>query len=69
MSLQALAGKKKRFIQKAISHPGAEKAAAKRHGLSTLQEANRESKSSNPHIRARGVLARRFISGDLSHKG
>jgi hypothetical protein len=68
MSLQALAGKKKRFIQGAVKHPGAEKAAAKRHGLSTLQEAERESHSSNASIRSRGVLAKRFISGDLSHK-
>lgn len=68
MSLQTLAGKPKRFIKKAISHPGSETAAAKRHGISTLQEANREAKSPNAHIRARGVLAKRFISGDLSHK-
>jgi hypothetical protein len=68
MSLQSLAGKKpkKRWIQGAVSHPGSVKAAAKRHGVSTAQEASRESHSSNPHIRARGILAKRFISGDLS---
>ena len=52
---------KKKWIQGAVSHPGAEKAAAKAHGLSTLEEANRESKSDDPSIRSRGNLARRFI--------
>ena len=54
------------FIKGAIKHPGAEKAAAARHGLTTGQEAVRESHSSNPHIRARGLLAKRFIGGDLN---
>jgi hypothetical protein len=54
------------FIKKAIRHPGAERRAAKAHGLSTEQEAVRESHSSNKHIRARGLLAKRFIKGDLS---
>jgi hypothetical protein len=68
MSLQALAGKKKNWVQGAVSRPGSEKAAAKRHGLTTLQEAERESKSPDKSIRSRGILAKRFISGDLSHK-
>lgn len=49
------------WIQKAVKHPGALTDAAKRHGVSKLQEAERESQSSNPHIRARGILGKRFI--------
>jgi hypothetical protein len=59
-----MAGKlssRKKWIQGAVRHPGAEKAAAKAHGLSTAEEAERESHSSNPHIRSRGLLAKRFI--------
>jgi len=55
------------WISRAVKHPGAESRAASRHGLSKSQEATRESHSSNPHIRARGILAKRFIKGDL-HK-
>ncbi len=53
------------WIQGAVKHPGALTAAAKRNGRSKLQEAKAEAKSSNPHIRARGVLGERFIKGDL----
>jgi hypothetical protein len=49
------------WIGGAVKHPGALTAAAKRHGVSKLQEANKESHSSNPHIRARGALGKRFI--------
>ena len=55
------------FIKGAIHHAGAEKAAALRNHRSTLQEAEVESHSSDPHVRARGNLAKRFIAGDL-HK-
>ena len=48
-----------------IKHPGALKAAAARAGRSTRQEAQVESHSSNPHIRARGALGLRFIKGKL----
>lgn len=51
----------KKWIQGAIKHPGALTAAAKRHGVSKLQEAEKESHSSNPHIRSRGNLGKRFI--------
>ena len=54
-----------KFIQRAIKHPGAETAAAKRNGRSKLQESEVESHSKNPHTRARGILAKRFIQGDL----
>lgn len=50
-----------KWIQSAVKHPGALTAAAKRHGVSKLQEAERETKSKNPKIRARGALGKRFI--------
>lgn len=52
-----MADKPKRWIQGAIkdhSHPVVR--AAERKGISTLQEAQHESHSSNPHIRSRGLL-------------
>ena len=52
-----MADKPKKWIQGAIkdhSHPVVR--AAKRNGISTLQEAERESHSKNPHIRSRGLL-------------
>lgn len=56
----------KHWIQKAVKHPGALTRAASSHGVSKIQEAEKESHSSNPHIRARGLLGKRFIKGDLS---
>lgn len=53
------------WIKKAIRHPGALTRAAKQHGVSKKQEAEKESHSSNPHIRARGILGKRFMGGDL----
>ena len=64
MSMLA-ARKPKKWIQGAVSHPGAEKAAAARNGRSTMQEAEVESHSSNPSIRGRGLLAKRFISKSI----
>jgi hypothetical protein len=61
--MSQLFGKKSSQI---VKHPGALTRAAKEHGVSKLQEAEKESHSSNPHIRARGNLGRRFIKGDLS---
>lgn len=54
-----------KFIQKAIKHPGALTAAAKRHGVSKLQEAEKESDSKNPKIRGRGALGLRFIKKEI----
>ena len=51
----------KNWIKGAVKHPGALTAAARRHGVSKLQEAEKESHSSNPSIRARGNLGKRFI--------
>lgn len=55
----------KNWIQSAVKHPGALTRAAKEHGKSKLQEAESESHSKNPHIRARGVLGKRFIKKEI----
>jgi hypothetical protein len=60
-----MADKPKHWIQGAVKHPGALSAAAKRSGRSKLQEAETESHSSNPHIRARGALGLRFIKKEI----
>jgi hypothetical protein len=63
---------KKKWIQgdatheSAVRHPGAVKAAAKKHGRSTLAEAKAESKSPNRKIASRGRLALRFM-GKAKH--
>lgn len=52
---------KKMWLRSAIkdkSHPV--QRAAQRKGISTLQEAERESHSSSPHIRSRGLLGVRL---------
>lgn len=56
---------KKNWIQGAVKKPGALTEAAKRHGVSKAAEATKESHSSDPSIRGRGLLAKRFMSGDL----
>lgn len=57
--------KKKDWIAGAVRHPGALKAAAARAGRSTREEASVESHSANPHIRARGLLGKRFINKSI----
>lgn len=57
--------KEKKWIQGAVKHPGALTEAAEEHGVSKLQEAQKESHSSNPHIRARGLLGKRFIKHQI----
>ena len=49
-----------------VKHPGAVKEAAAKHGVSTAEEAKRESKSPDKHIAARGRLAMRF-QGKAKH--
>lgn len=56
-----MAEQPKKWIQGAVKHPGALTEAARRNGRSKLQEAEAESHSSNPSIRARGNLGKRFI--------
>lgn len=53
------------WIKGAIKHPGSLGRAAKRAGRSKLQEAEKESHSSNPSIRARGNLGKRFIKKEI----
>lgn len=55
-----------KFLQKAIKHPGALTAAAKRAGRSKIEEAEHEAHSSNRHIRSRGILGERLIKGKLT---
>ena len=55
----------KKWIQKAVKHPGALTRAAQEAGRSKLQEAEKESHSSDPHIRARGNLGKRFIKHEI----
>lgn len=55
----------KKWIQGAVKHPGALTEAAKEHGVSKLQEAEKESHSSDPHIRSRGLLGKRFIKHEV----
>jgi hypothetical protein len=65
-----VARKKKRWIQRAVKHPGRLTRAAERHGVSKREEAVRESHSSNPSTRARGILGLRFMKGgDIHRKG
>ncbi len=56
---------KKHWIGGAVKHPGALTAAAKEHGVSKLQEAEKEAHSKNPHIRGRGLLGERFIKKQI----
>jgi hypothetical protein len=61
--------KPKKFIGPAIKHPGSLRAAAKRRGVSTLQEAEHESHSSNKKIRSRGNLGKTLIESHGFHRG
>lgn len=62
---ERLVGKKKNWIKGAVKHPGALTEAARRNGRSKLEEAEVESHSSNPHIRARGNLGKRFLKKEI----
>ena len=55
----------KHWIQGAVKHPGALTAAAKQHGVSKLQEAEKEAHSTNKHLAARGRLGERFIKKSI----
>lgn len=64
---------KKKWIQGAVKHPGALTEAAERHGVSKVEEAERESHSSDPSIRSRGNLGLRFMGhadkGNINRPG
>ncbi len=56
------------WIKKVVKHEGVEIAKAKRNGVSTRQQLEKDSHSANPTTRARGNLGLRFEKhGDL-HK-
>lgn len=57
-----------KWIAKAVRHPGALTRAAAAHGVSKRQEAEKESHSSSPSVRARGILGKRFMRGGDLHK-
>jgi hypothetical protein len=59
----------KKWIQKAIKHPGRLTKAAAASGVSKLQKANEWSHSSDPSKRAAGNLGKRFIKGKLHDGG
>lgn len=61
--------KSKKWIKRAIKHPGIEKAKARRNGISTHEQLERDSHSSNPSVRARGDLGLRFEKGGDLHAG
>lgn len=58
----------KHWIKKAIRHPGALTRAAKKSGRSKKEEARHEAQSSNPHIRARGLLGERLMGGEFHRR-
>jgi len=60
-------GKKKNWIKKAISHPGRETEKAKRNGVSTHEQMEKDSHSSDPSVRGAGNLGLR-LSGMSKHK-
>ena len=51
------------WIKGAVKHPGVEKAKAKRNGVSTHQQLEKDAKSKNPTVRGRGALGLRFERG------
>lgn len=57
----------KKWIQRAIKHPGIEKERAKENGISTHEQLEKDSHSSNPTLRARGNLGLRFEGGGDLH--
>jgi hypothetical protein len=59
----------KRWISKAVKHPGVEKARAKRNGISTHAQLEKDAHSDNPTLRGRGNLGLRFEKGGDLHKG
>ena len=66
--MAAKRGKKKvdKWIGGAISHPGAVKEAAAKHGRTVPEEAKAEAKSPNKKVASRGRLALRF-EGKAKH--
>ena len=51
----------KKWLGSAIKHPGALTREAKENGVSKMEQAEKDAKSSDPHIRGRGLLGERLI--------
>jgi len=58
--------KKKKWIKKAVKHPGRETERAREHGVSVHQQLETDSHSSDPSLRAAGNLGLRFEG--MAHK-
>jgi len=58
--------KSKKWISKAIKHPGRETRRAAEHGISVHQQMERDSHSKNPSLRGAGNLGLRLSK---MHKG
>lgn len=56
------------WIAGEVKHPGALTRAAAAAGVSKKQEAEKESHSSDPSKRGRGLLGMRFMKGGDLHK-
>ena len=54
---------KKKWIQGAVKHPGIEKAKARRAGISTHEQLEKDSHSPDPTTHGRGLLGLRFQRG------
>ena len=58
-----------KFIQKAIKHPGREKERAARNGVSTHEQMEKDSHSSDPSVRGAGKLGLRLSAMSKHKKG
>lgn len=59
----------KKWIQKVVKHPGVEKEKARHNGVSTHEQLEKDSHSTNSSVRGRGNLGLRFEKhGDLHKK-
>lgn len=59
---------KDKWIGGAIKHPGIEKKKAAENGISTHQQLEKDSHSSDTSVRGRGLLGLRFQRGEFRHK-
>jgi hypothetical protein len=59
---------KKHWIKTAIKHPGIEQDRARRNGISTHAQLERDAHSGNPTLKARGKLGLRFETGGDLHR-
>lgn len=60
---------KKKWIGRAVKHPGRLTEAAARAGVSKQEEARKWAHSSDPSKRGAGILGERFMRGEFRHKG